>query len=242
MLFLISALCLVLFVAFLIRTVFGFGDSMIAMPFLTILLGIKTAAPFLAVISFASCVAIIWKDREKFSLKGIKRLIFFTAIGIPIGIYYMGGANENLIKIVLALIIMAFAAFRLLNPSVIHLKNDRWAPIFGLLSGILGGAYNTNGPPIIVYGAARRWDSLEFRSTLQGVFLPTNLFIIIGHAVAGNYSIKVFVCLGWSVPAFVAALLLGNWVKERIPADKFSRYVYYCLLGIAGVLIVNAVK
>ena len=36
---------LIIFVAFLVRATFGFGDALVAMPLLTILVGIRLAAP-----------------------------------------------------------------------------------------------------------------------------------------------------------------------------------------------------
>ena len=39
-----------------------------------------------------------------------------------------------------------------------------------------------NGPPLVIYGALRRWSPQHFRATLQGYFLPASL------AGLGGYS------------------------------------------------------
>jgi hypothetical protein len=31
-----------------------------------------------------------------------------------------------------------------------------------------------NGPPLVIYGALRRWTPERFRATLQGYFLPAS--------------------------------------------------------------------
>ena len=47
---------------------------------------------------------------------------------------------------------------------------------FGFFAGILGGAYNTNGPPVVIYGSLRKWSPATFRATLQGYFFMAAFF------------------------------------------------------------------
>ena len=42
-----------------------------------------------------------------------------------------------------------------------------------------------NGPPLVIYGALRRWSPQYFRATLQGYFLPATLAGLIGYAATG---------------------------------------------------------
>ena len=42
----------VVFLAALVRSTFGFGDALIAMPFLVVLVGLKTATPLMALIAW----------------------------------------------------------------------------------------------------------------------------------------------------------------------------------------------
>ncbi len=94
-----------------------------------------------------------------------------TWIGIPIGIYFLKAAPDVIVKSLLGIIITGFGLYNLIVPNLPRLLNEYWAYLTGLIAGILGGAYNTNGPPVVVYGMLRRWDSEKFRITLQRYFL-----------------------------------------------------------------------
>ena len=125
------------------------------------------------------------------------------------------------------------------NPKLV-LKTDKSSFAFGIVSGILGGAYNSNGPPIIMYGTLRKWTPEEFRLLLQGVFLPTNLFIIIGHGLAGLWTGEVIRLGLISMPVIFVAVIIGNILNKKLKADKFTKLIYYFLIGIGLILIVQA--
>jgi uncharacterized membrane protein YfcA len=136
--------------------------------------------------------------------------------------------------------VISFSLYKLFRPNLFHLKTNRSAVLFGLVAGMLGGAYNTNGPPIIIYGTLRRWSSEHFRDTLQGVLLPINIAIIIGHAGAGLWTSEVWILFLWSLPLVVLAIWGGNKLNKLIPPDKFTKYVYILLLIIGSGLALES--
>ena len=54
----------------------------------------------------------------------------------------------------------------------------------GLLSGILTGAYNVGGPPVVIYADARRWTPDAVRSNLQSFFLLKGVMLVGVHALS----------------------------------------------------------
>ena len=105
--------------------------------------------------------------------------------GIPFGLLLLTTVAEPVVKAVLAAVIIAFSAYRLVGRSRFELQDDRLAWFFGFGAGVLGGAYGMNGPPLVAYGALRRWSPEQFRATLQGYFLPASLVGMAGYWVAG---------------------------------------------------------
>jgi hypothetical protein len=131
--------------------------------------------------------------------------------------------------------------FGLYNLSSLHLPTLHkpvYAYPIGFLSGILGGAYNTNGPPIIVYGVLSRWPPDRFRATLQGYFLATGLLIWAGHGIAGLWTPHVLHLFFYSIPVVLLAVWLGSKLSQRIPPGRFNRIIYAALVGVGLVLIV----
>lgn len=84
--------------------------------------------------------------------------------------------NEFWVKIALGLLIIFYALYAVSGKNAISLKTDSklWLFICGFVSGVLGGAYGVNGPPLVVYGNMRNWSAKHFRATLQAYFLPAS--------------------------------------------------------------------
>ena len=105
----------------------------------------------------------------------------------------------------------------------------------------LGGADNTNGPPVVVYATLRDWPPERFPATLQGYFLPTGLLVLLGRGAAGLWSGQVLRLFAVSLPALVARAWLGEKVSRDIPGPVFRQAVYASLLVMGAYLVHRAV-
>jgi len=227
----------ILFLSTFIRSALGFGDALIAMPLLTIVVGLQVATPLTALGATTIATVILVKAWKKADIQAAWRLVITTWIGIPIGIYFLKAAPEVLVKSLLGIIITGFGLYNLIVPNLPRLLNENWAYLTGLIAGILGGAYNTNGPPVVIYGMLRRWDSEKFRATLQGYFLPTGAAILISHGVAGMWTPQVVHLYLYSIPVIIGAGLIGGKVNQLIPQGKFDKIIYGFLVVI-GILLI----
>jgi len=160
-----------------------------------------------------------------------------TPLVAMIGLYFLKEAPESLIKAILGILLVGFSLYNLISPKLPQLKTEKWSYVTGFLAGILGGAYNTNGPPVVVYGMLRKWSPEKFRATLQGYFLPTGAAILIGHGLAGMWTPEVVRLYAYCLPVIVGAVLLGGWVNQKIPKGKFDKIIYGFLV-IVGVLLI----
>ncbi len=232
----------IVFVATLTRSTFGFGDAMVGMPLLVMAIPLDTATPLVGLMGITASATILIRHWRDVHVKSVWPLIVYTLIGIPIGILLLKGLYENVMKAALALVIIAFSLYKLLRPRLFTLANDRLAFIFGLASGILGGAYNTNGPPVVIYGTLRQWNPEKFRATLQGYFLPTGSLIAAGHCIGGFWTRTVLLNYALSLPAILAAIFLGARLNRMIPKAKFDNYIYMFLIILGACLLVNTVR
>jgi len=231
----------VLFLSTLVRSTFGFGDALVAMPLLALIIPIKTATPVVAIIAPTIAICLLIKEWRHIDLKSTMRLIISTLAGIPIGILYLKQIHENVVNLVLALVLIVFSFYSLAKPALHRMKSDRWAFLFGFIGGILGGAYNTNGPPVILYGILRGWKPESFRATLQSYFLPTGAAIMIGQGLAGLWTKTVMTTYLYSLPLVFLAIFLGLKISRKIPAEKFNKYVYVMLLGLGIILLIKVI-
>ena len=108
-----------------------------------------------------------------------------------------------------------------------NIENENWAYVFGFIAGLLGGAYNTNGPPFVMYGAGRGWGREEFKSNMQGLFILSRVTVLVAHFIEGNLTAEVFDLLGIALLGVVLGTVIGLRFDQIISPDMFRRAVLY---------------
>ena len=119
------------------------------------------------------------------------------------------------------------------------MQSDRTAGIFGFCAGVLGGAYNIHGPPLVIFGTMRNWSAEKFLATLQGYFLPAGLVVVCGHSFEGLLTAKVLWLYAAALPVVVAAVACGRALNRRFDGRKFTRYVHGVLILVAVTLLLQ---
>jgi uncharacterized protein len=233
----------VIFFATSIRSSFGFGEALIAVPLLSLRLPVAVAAPLAVAVSVLIAGIIVAQDWRKIEMRSAAGLVTAAMFGIPLGLLLVTRVNDHVVKLILGAVIAGFSIYSLTARTRLHLEQDHplWLLVAGFCSGILGGAYGMNAPPLVVYGSLRRWSPQHFRATLQGYFLPASTVGLIGYMVVGLWLPEVTGYLLFSLPGVVAAILIGRAINHRLRGDYFFRYVYVGLVLIGGALIVQAI-
>lgn len=212
------------------------------MPLLAFVVPLKIAAPLIALISMTNAVLILIKEWKHLSFRETAALIVSALVGIPIGIWVLKTVDESIVKCMLAAVVLGFSGWSLWKPDAFTLKSDRSAPIFGLVAGILGGAYNTAGPPLVMFGTLRRWPPHEFRANLQSYFLLGGTSVLGMHWFSGMINSTVGTLYAMCLPLICIAAVIGRRLTDRVPASQFTRYVHVGLLGIGVMLLATVLS
>jgi uncharacterized membrane protein YfcA len=232
----------VVFLATVIRSAFGFGEALVSVPLLAFLIPVTTAVPLAVLLSVTVAALILARDWRSVHARGAWRLVLATLPGIPIGLVVLTALSPPVVKVTLALIIIAFSSYCLLGRVRPRLADDRLAWAFGLAGGVLGGAYGMNGPPLVVYGALRGWTPEEFRATLQGYFLPASGVGLCGFWATGLWGPEVTGYYLLSLPAAVIAVMIGRVINRRMTAANFARYIHLGLILIGLLLLGQSIE
>jgi hypothetical protein len=230
-----------LFCATLVRSALGFGEALVAVPLMAFVIPVAIAAPVAVLVSITVAVVVLARDWRDVHLRSVGWLVGFTLIGIPVGLLILRLGSESSVKGALGLVVAAFAAFVLWRRQGYELRDDRFAWVFGLAAGVLGGAYGMNGPPLVVYGAMRRWPPHRFRASLQGYFLPASLVGMCGYWAANLWTPSVSRYFLIALPAVLLAIPLGRAVALRLDPRRFAVVVYAVLLASGAGLVLQAV-
>ena len=227
---------LVMLFASFTHTMVGFGSALIAMPILTKIVGVQVAAPLVALIVPTIEILLLIRYREAFNLRVVWRLIAGALAGIPIGVWALRQVDERIILSLLGVVLILYALYALLKFKLPELRHSSWAYGFGFIAGLLNGAYNTSGPPVIIYGNCRGWEPTEFKANLQGFFTVAGLWVIANHAFNGNFTPFIWQHYLLSSVAIMLGLWLGLKLDRYIDQATFRKIVLVMLI-ILGLML-----
>src|SRR5579862_4667589 len=86
---------LVVFLATFIRSAFGFGEALFAVPLLALRLPLAIAAPLAVLISITIAAIIVLQDWRKIHLRSTAGLVFATLFGIPLGVALLASSHQR---------------------------------------------------------------------------------------------------------------------------------------------------
>jgi uncharacterized membrane protein YfcA len=232
----------IIFLAVFTQSLSGFGFALVAMAFLPTLIGLQEATALVALVMTTIEVFLLIYYRQALNIGAVWRIILASLVGIPLGILFLSRLDQAIAMTILGVTIVSYALYALINAftnriQLPKLEHSIWAYLSGLIAGILGGAYNTSGPPVIIYGSCRRWGTKEFKSNLQGFFVLSSLVIVLGHALNHNLIPIVWQHYVWSIPAMAAGVIAGTSLDKHIHPETFRRMALI-LLVIMGIRLI----
>jgi uncharacterized protein len=230
---------LVIFLATLIRSTIGFGEALVGVPLLALRIPVAIAAPLAVAVSVGIAALVVVQDWRQIEVRSAGWLVGASLLGIPFGLLLLTTASDTVVKLILGVVIAGFAIYSLVARTQRHLHEDHraWLLGAGFCSGVLGGAYGMNGPPLAIYGALRRWSPQQFRATLQGYFLAASIAGLIGYAAVGLWRPEVTRYFVLCVPGVCVGVVVGRWLNRRLSGAGFFRVVYVGLI-VTGVALV----
>lgn len=223
--------------SFVQRTIgFGFGIViMTVLPHLMPSYGEATAlAGILAMVTSGRVVASKW------SLISWRRLLPILAIATVfsvLSIFFLKGIDDHILRFVLGFVLIGISLYFAFLRDRISIRPTLTAQITtGTLSGIMGGLFSMQGPPIVLYLLASERDKEHYLAMVQAYFLLGNAVI----TAARGYSGFLTPAVGWGFLAGLGGVLIGATIGarvfERIPAARF-RIIIYCYIALSGVLV-----
>jgi uncharacterized membrane protein YfcA len=222
------------FLAVFTQSLSGFGVALVAMALLPALVGIHIATPLVALVALALEIVLVMYYRQSLQIRAVWKIAFAAVVGTPLGVLFLSRVDERIALAVLGVVIAGYALYALFGLKIPRLEEPFWPYIAGLFGGMLGGAYNTSGPPVIVYADSRRWPPDVFKGNLQGYFVIVSLAVVISHAIDGNFTSRVWQLFLWALPftalGITAGLSLARWLDPIV-----FRRVVLVLLVVMGI-------
>src|SRR4051812_24194890 len=114
---------LVIFAATLIRSTLGFGEALIAVPLLAFRIPVAIAAPLAVLVSIVVALVVVLQDWRRIEIRAVGGLVVSSLFGIPLGLFLLAKADDDLVKVILGAIIVAFSTYFLILRRTLHLRH-----------------------------------------------------------------------------------------------------------------------
>ncbi len=229
----------VIFTATFVQSLAGFGVALVAMALLPEFMGVQVASPVVALVALTLSPLLLWRYRAVIDLRPVIPIVLASLPAIPFGIWALRRVDEALAMMILGIVLVGYALYGLLNFKLPELKNRNWAILAGFLGGLLGGAYNTSGPPVVIYADTQRWSPAQFKSNLQTFFLVSDVIIVAAHSLNGNLTQEVWRAYIYAVPAIFLGFIFGTSIDRYLKPDVFRKIVLVILIAMGLRLIVK---
>jgi len=223
--------------AFLVLGLAGFGNGLVALAFLPLVMSPVDAIVLLTVYTVLATVAIFVPLRADFEPTGLPALLLGSLLGTPLGVWVLAALPASTLTRLIGLVLLTIVALEWLGVYPQRLPGRGWALGAGIAAGLLGAAVGTPGPPVVLYTASQGWSTRTIKANLQAFFLVNQAVIVIGYWWAGLLTPQVWRYTAlFFVPAALG-LLLGMALFTRIDQARFRRIVFAILFA-SGLLLV----
>ena len=216
----------------------GFGSILVAAPLLCLIIDIKAAVPLCMLSSVVITSVLTFQLKQQCDYKKIAPLCIGTLPGIAFGVTILASMHSGTIRFFLGLLLILYSLYSLLftlKPRNLH---QGWSLLAGFLSGAIGAAFGTGGPPTIIYTTLNNWKKDEVKATLTSFFLFNSLIISITHAISGLTTKTVFTYFLTAAPFILIGTLAGSRLYRFLTGEKYIKLIFFFLI-VMGILMIT---
>jgi uncharacterized membrane protein YfcA len=225
----------VLFVAYTVRGIAGFGSGLISVPLLALYFPLQTVVPIIVLLDYVGSAGQGLRNRKLISWREQLPLIPFTLVGVAIGLSLLQTLASSTLAQALGVFIVVYAVYQLLPLPVLRGGRIFAAPA-GTLGGLVGTVFGAGGPFYIIYLGLRGLDKSALRATFAVNFLIDGGIRLGGYAAYGFFDRVSLIYIGCALPIVIVALFIGGRVHLTLSTQIFTRLISVLLL-ISGVAL-----
>jgi len=226
----------IIFIAYTVKGLSGFGSGLIAIPFLAMIFPITFIVPILGLLSYSGTIMQSVHLRKQVAWRDMLPLLPFSLVGISIAVWLLVNVNQNTLVLYLGIFVFSYSVYSLLslpNPQ----GGRKWAVFAGGLGGMVGALFGTGGPFYVVYLKMRRLDKSVFRATIAMIFLFDGGIRIAGYTINGLYTEQVLWMLLVLFPVLLIGLYTGHHLHIKINQKRFNQMISL-LLMVSGLMLI----
>lgn len=177
--------CAATFAAGLIRGFAGFGSGMIMVAVLLSLYPPMLAMPTVLFTELVLSLVMLPAAMPHIRWRLILPMAIAAAVVAPLGVWVLGGLNQESAKLLASAMILVFVALALLKKTTGEGVGRAAVLRAGAFSGFMGGVAGMTGPPVVGLLLRMQLPPRQIRATLIGYFVIIDGLLLLNFSLHG---------------------------------------------------------
>ena len=229
----------IIFLAYTVKGLSGFGSGLIAIPLLAFIFPLTFIVPVLGLLSYSGTIMQSAHLRKQVVWRDMLPLIPFSLLGIFIAVWMLVNVDANRLIMFLGIFVLLYSSYSLLSLSV-HAGGRQWAIVAGCGGGIVGALFGTGGPFYVVYLKMRQLNKAQFRATIAMIFLVDGGARMLGYALNGLFTTQVLWLVLTLLPVLFLGMTAGHHLHIKIDQQRFNQVINLLLMASGFMLIIKS--
>ena len=234
-----SLVGLLVFCSHVVAGIAGFGNQLVALPLLAMLVGLAAGKCTLVVLGTVMYGILTARWHRHINRRQLAIIVVLAGIGLVIGMVVFERLDhyERGMRITLGVFVMVIGIQGWVRPTLLRHVPTPVARLFVLAGGIVHGAFTTGGPLLVIYAQRAMPHKSEFRTTLGVMWIVLNVGLMAGWTVSHNWSPQTLPLCLVGLPFTLAGLTTGEYLHHKLDGPAFRRFVNV-LLVVNGLLLI----
>jgi hypothetical protein len=220
------------------------GVGVLGVPLLAQIMSPVVAAGLLLPIYIVSDVYGLWIYRHSYDKRNIVIIVSAAALGILVGWATASHTNDDMVKLLVAVIGIFYFADLLLKARRNLAPKPADVPrgiFWGSLAGFTSFVSHAGGPPYQMYTLPQKMEKMVFAGTTTIIFAIINLLKLPPYWLLGQISVGSLRICAMLAPIAIFGAWAGFKLTQIMPEKLFFRLVEVALLALSVKLFYDVI-
>ncbi len=231
-----------LLIAGLVKGVIGVGMPVVAFPLLSMLVDVQTAVMLLSVpLVLSNIPQALEGGLVTQTLRSLAPVLVGMTPGVRMGVAILLNVDAAIAKIVAGAVIIVVATLTLFAPKL-RIKQRLVGPVglgAGFCGGLLGGVAALSGPLVFIFLLAKGLHGRAFTKEASMFLVVSSVLLALALTSSHRFDWYDVLISTLATAPVVAGTLVGQRVRDAVPADAFKKLVVLMVLLSGAQLLWN---
>ena len=222
----------------------GGAVSLLSVPLMSLAIPPLQAAAILLPLLIAMDAVAMWSFRGQWEMREIKIIVPGALLGVVVGAFTFRYMSEDAVKIMIAIIALAFSLDYYRKQYLHHIRNKNVlkpaqtsvvnGSIWGAVSGFTSFGIHAGGPPMSVYLLPLQMEKKKLMATFALFFGVVNLVKLVPYAWMNQINTSSLTTSLVLMPLAPIGVRMGYFLLHKV-SEKMIYEVCYLFLVVVGI-------